>query len=487
MQREIIYASASEIVRRIQSKECAVTDVVTAFLGQIEQYNPDINAIFDLRTREDLLTEAQEKDQALREGQPGPLHGLPMTIKDNFWVKGLKVSNGHPLYRNFVANEDAELVKKLKAAGAIIMGKTNVPLFSIDWQATNFWNGQTNNPYDYQRVPGGSSGGSAAAVAAGFSPVELGGDQGGSIRVPAHFCGICGIRPTEHALSNQGHIRFPGKPQGHRQITVAGPLAKNVDDLLLMMKVLWNNSTNPLAEIPPVPFQNNSWDGEKLLNIAVAESLNDALLDQEYLNLFQLFVEKVKEKGHRVAYDYPVYDEDEAYYTCGKITGHEFAINMPQLPFASSFLYWFIRLKYRDATWSRGISKGIRASAKEYAETLNYKDAVSNIYHQFFHQYDVWITPVAALEAFPHQRAGIPFTINGNKVSYTDAIASYTFTTALSGHPIVVIPIGRKKNGMPVGVQLHAKKWSDYRLLQIAQSFSKVTDGFVPPLKTFIE
>ena len=138
---------------------------VTAFLTQVEKCNPTINAICDLRSREDVLKEARQKDEMLLQGEVGALHGLPMTVKDCFWVKGLKTSNGHPLYRHYVAQEDAELVKRLKNAGAIIIGKTNLPLFSIDWQATNFWNGRTNNPHDLSRVPGGSSGGSAAAVA----------------------------------------------------------------------------------------------------------------------------------------------------------------------------------------------------------------------------------------------------------------------------------------------------------------------------------
>ena len=475
MQENIIYLTASQIVDQIKSRKLSVTEVVTVFLAQIERHNSIINAIFDIRDKEDILEEAQEKDRLLNEGIVMQLHGLPITIKDNLWVEGLKVSNGHPLYRNFVADKDAELVKRLKNAGVIIIGKTNVPLFSIDWQATNFWNGRTNNPFDISRVPGGSSGGAAAAVRAGFSPVELGGDQGGSIRVPSHFCGICGIRPTENALPNKGHLKFPNKPQGQRQVTVAGPLAKTVEDLILMMNVLWDNVHYPLAEIPPISFKSSSWDNGKL-NIAISESLNSVAIDQEYLTLFKNFVSELSTQGHSISNDCPIYDETQAYYTCGKITGYEFDINLPTLPLLKTLIYWFIRIRYNDKRWAKGISQGIGISAREYAETLDYKDHVANVYHSFFHKYDIWITPVAAIEAFKHRRTGKSFVINGNKVGYTDALASYTFTTALSGHPIVVIPIGMKKNGLPVGVQIHAKKWSDNRLLQIAKSFEKITN-----------
>lgn len=480
MKQDIVYLPAHQIVKQIKSGDLTIVEVVEAFLAQIEKYNPKVNAIFDMRQRDDIMKEAEEKSRLLHNGPTGALYGLPMTVKDNFRVKGLKGSNGHPLYRNFVPEQDAVLVKKLKQAGAIIIGKTNVPLFSIDWQATNFWNGTTNNPYDLRRVPGGSSGGAAAAVAAGFSPVELGGDQGGSIRVPAHFCGICGIRPTENALSNQGHIRFPNKPQGQRQVTVAGPLAKNVEDLMLMMEVLWNHDAYPLAEIPPVAFKSSSWNGD-LLKIAVSESINGISIDQEYLEIFRSFVKKVADNGHTISHDAPVYDEEKAYDTCGKITGYEFEINMPKLPLSKVAMYSFIRLKYQDHAWAKGIFKGIGISARDYAQALDDKDYVANAYHRFFHQYDVWVTPVAAIEAFLHQKAGKPFLVNGSKVPYTKAIASYNFTTALSGHPVVVIPIGMKSNGMPVGVQLHAKKWSDHKLLEIAKDLAGLTDKFVRP------
>src|SRR5690554_985433 len=196
--KEIIFTPAKELVENITTGKMSSVDVVTAFLENIKRNNPTINAVFDLCNEQDILKEASEKDEEIKAGKkPGLLHGLPLTIKDSFLVKGLLNSNGNPFLRNFRADEDAALITRLKAEGAIIIGKTNVPLYCIDWQSTNFWNGQTNNPYDLSRVAGGSSGGAAASVAAGFSPLELGADAGGSIRVPAHFNGICGLRPTE--------------------------------------------------------------------------------------------------------------------------------------------------------------------------------------------------------------------------------------------------------------------------------------------------
>lgn len=478
---DLVFESASKIIHKIKSKELTVVEVVTAFLSQIEKHNPTINAISDLRKKEDLLAEAQQKDKEIADGKElGLLHGLPLTIKDSFLVKDLKNSNGDPLLRNYVAAEDAELVKRLKDAGAIIIGKTNVPLYCIDWQTTNFWNGQTNNPYDISRVAGGSSGGSAVSIASGFSPLELGADAGGSIRVPAHFNGICGLRPTENYLSNKGNLKAPGKPQGRRHIVTPGPFAKNVGDLMLMMEVLGNNSNYQLPEIPPIDFNHSKWNG-KSINISYSKTINEAEIDHEYLEIFNDFISKIKKGNHCLKEDQPIYDEKKAYVECSKIIGFEIGINNPKVPLLTAFTYCFIRLKYRDHLWAKGMALGQRLSKIGYAKAIDYKDEISKIYDDFLTQYDIWITPVCSFEAYHHQKAGKPFIVNNKKIGYTKAIASFTFTTAFSGHPIVIIPIGKKKNGMPVGIQIHSRKWTDKKLLEIAQYLESLTTGFEKP------
>ena len=150
-------------------------------------------------------------------------------------------------------------------------------------------------------------------------------------------------------------------------------------------------------------------------------------------------------------------------------------------------MYAFFRLKYKDHLWGKGMSIGQRLSNVGYAKTIDYKDHFSEIYDSFLTEHDIWITPVCSFEAYKHQRAGKPFTVNGKKVGYTEAMASFTFTTAFSGHPIVVIPIGKKKNGMPVGIQIHARKWNDHKLLQIAKHFESLTDGFEIPKNIVVD
>lgn len=482
MDTSLLHYSAQTLANKIRQQECSVVEVLQVYLAQIAAYNPSINAITHLRPIEELLAEAQAKDLQLQAGTAkGLLFGVPVAIKESILVKGLKVTNGDPLLRNYRGQEDAVLVQQLKAAGAIILGTTNVPLFSIDWQSTNFWNGTTNNPYDLKRVAGGSSGGSAAAVAARFCPVSIGSDAGGSIRVPAHFCGICGFRPTEHLLSNRGHLKHPKQPQGRRHIVVPGPFANKVEDLLLMMRVMVAPSQQPYAELPPVDFEKSHWD-KAPLKIAVAETINEAPVEEEYLAIFRRFVQQLRAAGHHIQAAAPSYQEKEAYEVAAQIQGFEIAsVNTPNFPLNNWLLYAFILLKYRDHSWAKGLSKGLHLSGYQYAKAMDFKDAFSDAYHQFLSSYDLWLTPVCGLAAFAHQRAGIPFSINGQKVAYTKAIASFTFNTALSGHPIVVIPIGYTSKGLPVGVQLHGRRWQDKKLLQIAQALEVVAAPHFPP------
>ncbi len=481
MSKEITSLSASKIALKIKNREISVLQTVNAFLKRIEQVNPIVNAICELRKKEDILNDAREKDLLIQKGEIyGLLFGVPITIKDSIQVIGLKNSNGDPLLKNYVASEDAELVKRLKNEGAIIIGKTNTALYCMDWQSSNFWNGQTNNPYDLTRVAGGSSGGSAVAISSNLSALDLGADAGGSVRIPAHFNGICGLRPTENYLSNRGHVKAPNKPQGRRHIITPGPFAKNVSDLILMMEVLGDNAKYRLPELPNIDFNHSKWDKQPL-NIAYSNTINETEVDNEYLGLFNNFISKIKKEPHDFKIDHPIYDEKKAYLECNKLIGFEVGVNFPKAPLLSTFTYSFFRLKYKDHLWAKGMALGLRLSNTKYAETIDYKDQFSEIYDAFLTTYDIWITPVCSMEAYKHQKAGKPFVINGKKTPYTKALASFVFTTGFSGHPIVVIPIGKKENGMPVGIQIHSRKWTDKKLLEIAKYFEGFTEGFVPP------
>lgn len=479
----IIFESATSILNKIKTRQLSCVQVAEQFLAQIERFNPSINAISDLRKREDILAEAQEKDAEIAAGEPlGALHGLPITVKDSFHVKGLITSNGNPQLKSNIATEDAALIQRLQQAGAIIMGKSNLALFALDWQSTNKWFGQSNNPYHTDHVVGGSSGGSAAALAAGFTPLELGTDAGGSIRVPAHFCGVCGLRTTESALPSRGNMETPGSLRIGRYLTCNGPMARNVDDLELMLKVLWSSGQH-FSENPPVPLEQFTPPAHSPLRIAYAETLGGVELDQEYRDIYNNFIERIKQQDEmHLSQASPTYNADQLIDLWGKIVGFDFGVALKRIPFKRLIAYLFIRGKYKDKQWAKALSRGAGISPLTYARALEQKDNISDQFSSFFQQFDCWITPVSADAAFKHQSPGVPHMINQKKVPYTRAFIPFNFTTTIPGTPILVIPIGQTKKGLPVGIQIHGQKWHDHKILQIGKRLESLTAGFqVPP------
>ena len=204
--QDILYSSAHEIAAAIRQREVSASEVVAAHLAHIRTRNPALNALVTLE-EEAASRRARLADEALTRGEVwGPLHGVPLTLKDCLAVAGMRTTAGFPPLADYVPSEDATVTARLRAAGAIILGKTNVPVLASDAQTTNPLFGRTNNPWNISRTPGGSSGGAAAAVAAGLVPLEIGSDLGGSIRIPSHFCGVFGLKPTEHRVSIAGHI-----------------------------------------------------------------------------------------------------------------------------------------------------------------------------------------------------------------------------------------------------------------------------------------
>ncbi len=229
---------ASELTNLIRKREISSRELLDRYISRIEEFNPKLNAIVTLDT-DRARKHADEADQALARGDSwGPLHGLPITVKDLFETAGIRTTCGAPMASGYIPTTDAVSVARLKAAGAVLIGKTNTPLFGLDAQSYNEVFGTTNNPWDLARSPGGSSGGSAAAIAAGLTALELGSDLGGSIRSPAHCCGVYGLKPTYGIVSFRGHIPPAPGTLGEIDIAVVGPIARAADDLDLALSVL---------------------------------------------------------------------------------------------------------------------------------------------------------------------------------------------------------------------------------------------------------
>ena len=232
----LTFLPAVSMAEKIQKKNVSPVELVDAHLAQIEKLNPKLNAFVQIDTERALCTAKNAAFAVLKQATLGPLHGVPISIKSSFGVEGLRCEAGTRLRAGFVARQDAVLVSRLKNAGAIILGVTNTPELLMAWETDNLLYGRTNNPWDLERTPGGSSGGEAAAIAAGMSAGGVGSDGGGSIRVPAHFSGICGLKPTPGRIPATGH--FPVSAGPFASVGVVGPMARTVADLQLIFEVI---------------------------------------------------------------------------------------------------------------------------------------------------------------------------------------------------------------------------------------------------------
>jgi amidase len=268
---DIVFASARQVAAAIRAGHVSATEVLEAYLAQIASHNPALNAIITMdaeRARE----RAREADEALARGELwGPLHGVPFTLKDAHATAGMRTTTGFPPLADYVPQEDSTVTARLKAAGGILIGKTNVPVMLADYQSNNPIFGRTNNPWNNERTPGGSSGGAAAALAAGMTPFEIGTDLSASIRIPAHFCGVFGLKPTEQRVPLTGLIPGLPGPRPIRIMSCIGPMARTVDDLALLYSIIAGPDGRD-TEVAPVPVDEVPNLDLKHLRVAIAQT-----------------------------------------------------------------------------------------------------------------------------------------------------------------------------------------------------------------------
>jgi len=452
----VIYRSATDLAQAIRNRELSAVEVLEAHLAQIEAQNPRLNAVVTLDP-EGARQRAREADAALAQGEVwGPLHGLPLTLKDGHAVAGLRTTAGWKPLADYIPEQDGSVAARLKAAGAIIMGKTNVPTLLGDYQSYNPVFGRTNNPWNPERTPGGSSGGAAAALAAGMTPLEVGSDLGGSIRVPSHFCGLFGLKPTEHRVSLGGHIpEPPGTARTARAMAVIGPMARTIDDLDLAFRILAGPDRGDL-DVPPVPLREHARPDLKALRIAWAGSLPGGRVARAVGEAVAQTVERLAGHGARVEPALPTLDYEAAFQAFWMLMDTIFKATAPpaegQRPFTAGD--WFTALQERDRA----------AVAVE----------------RFFDDWDLLLCPVAATTAIPHCKPGTPIMVDDATVPYMDSFALSQFFN-LTGHPSLAIPVGLDPDGLPIGLQLVARRWEDERLLPMAAAIAEVTGGFQRP------
>lgn len=477
---EFSYRTASELASLIRKKEASSAEIVDACYERISKYNPRLNAIVTLNETR-ARQRAREADAALAKGEIwGPLHGVPITIKDAYETEGLRTTSSFKPLADYVPKQDATVVARLREAGAIVLGKTNMPMLALDVQSDSPIFGRANNPWDIARTPGGSTGGGAASVAAGLSPLEVGSDLGGSVRIPAHFCGVFSIKPTEHLVSIAGHIpEPPGSPRGVRHMGCPGLLARSIEDLRLALTLV-AGMDGRRWETPPVPLSPAGKRALKEYRFAWTESFGSVKASQETCAILRRLAHKLEQAGCRVEEASPPgFDFDLAWRLYGEIAGAEIGSGMELLPRLLTSLQF--RSIADPSSLKKGYLSGLRLNMNRYAAALTRRDGLISRLEDFLSGWDAWLCPVTVGPAFKHCKMGQPVEVDGRNVPYFTANMSFTSVFNMTGKPVVVLPVGSSADGLPMGIQVVGRHWQDMELLTTAEALTGVTGTFQAP------
>src|ERR1017187_6384986 len=461
--------SAREIAAQIRRKAVSPVEVARAHLDRIERLNPKLNAFVDYKP-EAVLAQARDAEKAMqRGGDLGPLHGVPVSIKSSIDVAGHLCEAGTRLRAGHIAAEDAPLVTRLRAAGAVILGVTNTPELLMAWETDNLLYGRTNNPWDLTRTAGGSSGGEAAAIAAGLSAGGVGGDGGGSIRVPSHFCGICGLKPTPGRIPSTGHFPKAGGP--FALVGVVGPMARTIEDIRTLFEVMagWDDG-DPCGA--PVEVRELHEKVVEAIPIGFFADDGRTPVTEETKSAVELAAFALMNCGFRVEPFRPEGLEEarqrwwEFFGVAGgmilepMLRGHESDLS----PILREFQSW------TNATPAR-------TGESLLAAWLGRDEIREKILLQM-RNYPVLICPTAAIPAFRHGER--EWQVEGKTVKYLDAW-SYCEWFNLLGFPAAVVPMGYSEEGLPIGVQVVGRPWEEEVVLAVAAKLEAERGPWLAP------
>ena len=469
------YRTTAETAAAIAAREISSREFLEAALDRVDRLDGPVNAVVALDA-DRARAWADEADAAVARGDElGPLHGVPITIKDSFQTGGLVTTSGAPELAEFVPERDADPVARYKAAGAVVFAKTNLPIWAGDMQSYNKVYGTTGNPFNIDHTPGGSSGGSGAALAAGYTPLELGSDIGGSIRIPSHWSGVMGHKPSYALVSALGQI--PGMPGTLSQadIAVAGPMARDVDDLEMALDVLagpdaWN-SVAYSVDLPPARHR-------EIADFRVAVWLDEETcpIDSRYRDLLLGAATALEDAGATVDH------EPRPAFTFEKAVDTFF-----HLLSAAEAGTWTLAELEEIATQSEPQGElGIWHAAMRHREWLGWNERRLQQrakWRTFFEDWDVVLLPVTPTAALRHDHSRPPTTrtveVNGETRPYFDGI-KWMGLTGVSWLPATVVPIGQI-DGLPVGVQIAGPFLEDRTTLAVARFLQEALGGFQRP------
>jgi amidase len=462
---ELAYSSANLIARKIRRREISSREALDYFLARVELLDKPINSVVTVDA-ERARREAEAADSALARGEVrGALHGVPMTIKDSFQTGGMRTTSGAPELAQFIPKEDAWPVARLRAAGAIIFGKTNLPIYAGDIQSYNEVFGTTNNPHDLSRTPGGSSGGAAAALACGFTPLELGSDIGGSIRLPAHMSGVVGHKPSYGIVPAHGQIPGPPGTLTLADLAVAGPMARTVEDLKLALNIMagpnrWEHPAWRLKLPPP--------RRRALKEYRVAAWLDDSgcRVEPDVRELLERAARALAGAGARVD------EEARPAFTLDKVADTFSAL----LQAALSGAVPIDRLdEYAAATGDNPAAQSRRLLALRHRQWLSYNERrlqMRKRWEEFFTQWDAILLPVMPCAAIPHDHsepmANRTVSVDGEQRPYWN-VTRWMAPAGACYLPATVVPVGRLNNGLPVGIQIIGPYLEDHTTLDLAR------------------
>jgi amidase len=459
---ELIYASATALARAIRAKEVSATEAVHAYLQRIAEVNPALNAVVQL-CAEAAQAEARAADTALARGQiTGPLHGVPMTIKDSLDTAGVITTGGTQGRATFVPAQDAPVVARLRAAGAILLGKTNTPELTLAGETDNLLYGRTNNPYDLSRTPGGSSGGAAAIVAAGGAPFDIGSDTAASIRWPAHCCGIAGIKPTAGRVPRTGHI-IPFGLGARDLLTQNGPMARFVEDLRLILPIICGPDWQDPA-IVPMPLGDPA--AVELTRLRAAVHTDNGIVTPTAA------IQDAVRRAAQALTDAGMAVEEACPRALAR--SHTLAAALA----AADGRAWVQRLLANAGTtevhpWlASNLSLAQGMSVAEFTALLEEIDQFRSEMLAFMEHYDVILCPVNALPALPH---------GTSRDAFRQGAFSYTQAYNVTGWPGAVVRGGTSPEGLPIGVQIVARPWRENVALAVTQYLEGALGGWQRP------
>jgi amidase len=456
-----LFAPATTMLRALRDRQLSAVELLDLHLRQIERHNPILNALVTPDFEAAVLA-ATDADAARARGDERPLLGLPLTVKDSIDVAGLRGTAGVPAWADRRPVADAPIVARVRSAGAVIMGKTNVPPWTGDWQATNPIFGRTVNPWDHTRTPGGSTGGGAAALAAGLTPLELGSDMAGSIRVPAAFCGVYGHRPSETAIPRAGH--FPGAPMANpaTRLGVLGPLARSADDLTLAFDILAG----------PAPGEDVAWrlsippprhDRLAEYRVAILPPIKWLPLECEIATALEGLASNLSRLGARVGRTQPdAFDDLRRHHAL------------------------FAALVRATSTAIQPVGSNGRApdaSATDFVRWFDERAAYKASFRSFFDDWDVLLAPVTCTLPFLHSDTPPDDrTIQVNSELIPCRLMSvYPALATLSGQPATAFPIGLSRAGLPIGLQAIGPYLEDRTPMHFSALVAQEYGGFRQP------